>query len=131
MASVPYEPMNVEYLEEEFNGQGHGVTFEGIGDELVAKLRLENGGSAILMLPSGLITSYKSPMWHGGSIEILHSSVSESEENGGGGVVRGGVSVALAFDCGDNRFDAVSWALHDVRGNPSDSIQVPNYTFWR
>ncbi|CAK9319747.1 unnamed protein product [Citrullus colocynthis] len=120
VASVPYQPINVDYLEEEFNGQGHGVTFEGIGDECVAKLRLDNGGSAILMFPSGLITSYKSPMWHGGSLELLHSSV--SEDNNGDVVVQGGVSLAL--DCGSNRLEDVSWALHNVTGNPRESIQM-------
>ncbi|KAJ1398344.1 hypothetical protein SESBI_31184 [Sesbania bispinosa] len=28
VASVPYQPINFDYLEEEFNG--HGVTFEGV-----------------------------------------------------------------------------------------------------
>ncbi|XP_008441976.1 protein NDH-DEPENDENT CYCLIC ELECTRON FLOW 5 [Cucumis melo] len=120
VASVPYQPINVDYLEDEFNGQGHGVTFEGIGDECLAKLRLENGGSAILMFPSGLITSYKSPMWHGGSVELLHSSV--SEDKNGDVVVQGGVSVAL--DCGSHRLENVSWDLHNVKGNPRESIQV-------
>lgn len=96
------------------------MTFEGIGDECVAKLRLDNGGSAILMFPSGLITSYKSPMWHGGSLELLHSSV--SEDNNGDVVVQGGVSLAL--DCGSNRLEDVSWALHNVTGNPRESIQM-------
>lgn len=120
VASLPYQPINVDYLEEEFNGQGHGVTFEGIGDECLAKLRLENGGSAILMFPSGLITSYKSPMWHGGSLELLHSSV--SEDKNGDVVVQGGVSVAL--DYGTHRLEDVSWDLHNVEGNPRESIQV-------
>ncbi|XP_022966365.1 protein NDH-DEPENDENT CYCLIC ELECTRON FLOW 5 [Cucurbita maxima] len=120
VASVPYQPINVDYLEEEFNGIGHGVRFEGIGDECAAKLRLENGGSAIVMFPSGLITSYKSPMWHGGSLELLHSSVCEDEN--GDVIVRGGVSLAL--DCGSIRLDDVCWTLHDVKGNPRESIQV-------
>jgi hypothetical protein len=77
VASIPYQPINVDYLEGEFSG--HGVTFEGegFGDSCVAKMGLENGNTAILMLPSGLITSYKTPMWHGGTVELLHTSVSK------------------------------------------------------
>ena len=47
------------------------------------------------MLPSSLITSYKTPMWHGGTVELLHTSVSKGEN--GGAVIQAGVS--LAFDC--------------------------------
>ncbi|KAF4346466.1 hypothetical protein F8388_023324 [Cannabis sativa] len=38
-------------------------------------MALENGSTSIVMLPSGLITSYKAAMWHGGTDEMLHSSV--------------------------------------------------------
>ncbi|KAJ6761683.1 APOSPORY-ASSOCIATED PROTEIN C-RELATED [Salix koriyanagi] len=51
VASIPYQPINVDYLEEEFSG--HGVTFEGLGDSCVAKMTVENGSSVTLMLPSG------------------------------------------------------------------------------
>ncbi|KAJ6422638.1 hypothetical protein OIU84_027579 [Salix udensis] len=63
VASIPYQPINVDYLEEEFSG--HGVSFERLGDSCVAKMTVENGSSVTLMLPSGLITSYKARMWHG------------------------------------------------------------------
>ncbi|KAK8966720.1 hypothetical protein KSP40_PGU017500 [Platanthera guangdongensis] len=39
------------------------------------------GATANLMLPHGLITSYKPKMWHGGRVEVIHSLVSE-DENG-------------------------------------------------
>ncbi|XP_004296860.1 PREDICTED: uncharacterized protein LOC101315227 [Fragaria vesca subsp. vesca] len=74
-ASIPFQqPINVDYLEQEFSG--HGVIFKGIGDDCVAKMSLDNGSKAILMLPSGLITSYKATLWHGGTAELLQSSVS-------------------------------------------------------
>ncbi|OMO62326.1 hypothetical protein CCACVL1_22894 [Corchorus capsularis] len=84
---------------------------------------LENGSTATVMLPSGLITSYKAPMWHGGSVELLHTSVSEGDE--GEAVIQGGVSLAL--NCEDD--DEVSWSpsnwtLRDISGNSKDSIKV-------
>ncbi|KAH7522775.1 hypothetical protein FEM48_Zijuj07G0174200 [Ziziphus jujuba var. spinosa] len=126
---LPPQPLNVDYLENEFSG--HGVTFEGIGESCVAKMGLENGSSAILMLPSGLITSYKAAMWHGGTDELLHSSV--SEDASGAAAIEGGVSLAFnlaSFDGdGDGDGDQVSctptnWAVQDIRGDSKDSIQV-------
>ncbi|KAF4389068.1 hypothetical protein F8388_026797 [Cannabis sativa] len=67
------EKIAKEILQEEFSG--HGVTFQGIGDNCVAQMALENGSTSIVMLTSGLITSYKAVMWHGGTDEMLHSSV--------------------------------------------------------
>ncbi|XVF31231.1 hypothetical protein REPUB_Repub16aG0127600 [Reevesia pubescens] len=61
VASIPYQPINVDYLEGEFNR--HGFTFEGNDDSCVAKRRLDNGSTTTVMRPSGLITSYKAPMW--------------------------------------------------------------------
>ncbi|KAK9290724.1 hypothetical protein L1049_008898 [Liquidambar formosana] len=121
VASIPYQPINVDYLETEF--RGHGVTFAGLGDSCIVKMGLDNGSMATLMLPSGLITSYKAPMWHGGTLEVLHTSVSEGEN--GGAVIQGGVS--LAFNCatdGGVSWSPSTWALHDVRGSPQESIQV-------
>lgn len=112
----------MDYLEGEFSG--HGVTFEGIGDSCVAKMGLDNGSTATLMLPTGLITSYKTPMWHGGTVELLHTSVSEGDE--GEAVIQGGVSLALNCDDGDNEvpWSPSSWALRDIRGHSKDSIKV-------
>lgn len=127
-ASISYPPppqsLDVDCLEDEFGG--HGVTFEGIGDSCVAKMGLENGSSAILMLPSGLVTSYKASMWHGGTDELLHSSVSEAT---GGAAIEGGVSLAFNFASCDGYDNQVSWtptnwALQDIRGDSQDSIQV-------
>ncbi|KAE8678125.1 NDH-dependent cyclic electron flow 1 [Hibiscus syriacus] len=121
VASVPYQPINVDYLKGEFSG--HGVTFEGIGDNCVAKMGLDNGSRAILMLPSGLITSYKVPMWHGGTVELLHTSVSEGDE--GEAVIQGGVSLAL--NCEDDNevsWSPNDWVLRDVRGDSNESIKV-------
>ncbi|KAJ6291930.1 hypothetical protein OIU76_023926 [Salix suchowensis] len=121
VASIPYQPINVDYLEEEFSG--HGVTFEGLGDSCVAKMTVENGSSVTLMLPSGLITSYKARMWHGGTVELLQTSVSEGE--GGGAAIRGGVSPVLKFDSdGEISWSPSTWALQDIRGDSRDTIQV-------
>ncbi|KAJ7976371.1 putative NDH-dependent cyclic electron flow 5 [Quillaja saponaria] len=122
VASIPYQPNNVDYLEEEFSG--HGVTFEGIGDSCVAKMELENGSVATLLLPSGLITSYKAPMWHGGKVELLHTSVSEGQD--GDAVIKGGVSLAFNFqgDSDEVSWSPSKWALHDIRGTAEESIQV-------
>ncbi|KAF2306951.1 hypothetical protein GH714_022700 [Hevea brasiliensis] len=121
VASIPYEPINVDYLEEEFSG--HGVTFEDIGDSYIAKMKLENGSAATLMLPSGLITSYKAHMWHGGTVELLQTTVSKGED--GNPVIQGGVSLAFNFGSdGETLWSPSTWAVHAIRGSPQDSIQV-------
>uniref|UniRef100_A0A0F7CYY5 NDH-dependent cyclic electron flow 5 n=1 Tax=Melianthus villosus TaxID=377280 RepID=A0A0F7CYY5_9ROSI len=120
VASIPYQPINIDYLEDEFSG--HGVSFESVGNLCVAKMSLENRSTASLMLPHGLITSYKAPMWHGGTLELLHTSVSEGDD--GDAVIQGGVS--LAFTCVTEAFSwsPTTWSLCDIRGNASDSIQI-------
>ncbi|XP_030488347.2 protein NDH-DEPENDENT CYCLIC ELECTRON FLOW 5 [Cannabis sativa] len=121
VASIPYNPINVDYLEEEFSG--HGVTFQGIGDNCVAQMTLENGSTAILMLPSGLITSYKAAMWHGGTDEMLHSSVFEEEK--GSASIQGGVSLVLDFTTEyAHSWSPTNWALKNISGNSQHSIQV-------
>ncbi|XP_062093007.1 protein NDH-DEPENDENT CYCLIC ELECTRON FLOW 5 [Humulus lupulus] len=121
VASIPYNPINVDYLEEEFSG--HGVTFQGIGDSCVANMALENGSTAILMLPSGLITSYKAAMWHGGTDEMLHSSVFEEEK--GPASIQGGVSLVLDFTTGEGHsWSPTNWALQNISGDSQQSIQV-------
>ena len=125
VASVPYIPASVDYLETEFGG--HGVAFEGLGDSYVVKMGLENGSLASLMLPSGLITSYKAPMWHGGTLELLHTTVTEEQS---GALIQGGVSLAL--DCesdGGISWSPSSWILQDVRGNAEELIQVSSQFF--
>ncbi|XP_050369830.1 protein NDH-DEPENDENT CYCLIC ELECTRON FLOW 5 [Argentina anserina] len=123
VASIPFQqPINVDYLEQEFSG--HGVIFKGIGDDCVAKMSLDNGSKAILMLQSGLIASYKASMWHGGTVELLQSSVSQ-EAN----AIQGGVSVALeclTLNLGEEQvsWSPSKWGLHNIIGNPQDSIQV-------
>lgn len=126
--SYPEPPLNVEYLESEFGN--NGVSFTKLGsNSYVIKILLENGSAASVLMPSGLITSYKPKMWHGSSIEVLHTSVTERGSTYGydGGVhtIQGGVSLAL--DCvGENDFSwsPVSWLLTDVKGSSEDSIQV-------
>uniref|UniRef100_A0A0F7GYM7 NDH-dependent cyclic electron flow 5 n=1 Tax=Pelargonium transvaalense TaxID=158603 RepID=A0A0F7GYM7_9ROSI len=124
VASIPYEPVNQDYLEGEFSG--HGVTFEGIGDSCIAKMELENGSIAKLMLPSGLITSYKAHMWHKGIVELLHTSVSEGvADDADDAVIQGGISLALSFESDDQAsWSPSTWSLHQVRGRPAESIQI-------
>ncbi|KAK4359620.1 hypothetical protein RND71_021849 [Anisodus tanguticus] len=121
VASISYPPIDTEYLESEFSG--HGVTFTGVNDSCVVRMALENGSIANLMLPSGLITSYKAQMWHGGTMELLHTIVSEGQN--GSPVIEGGVS--LACNCENDEglsWSPSSWALHQVKGDPQGSIQV-------
>ncbi|KAI4348444.1 hypothetical protein L6164_009167 [Bauhinia variegata] len=122
VASVPYQPINVDYLEEEFSG--HGVTFEEVGDSCVAKMELANGSVATLLLPSGLITSYKALMWHGGKVELLHTAVSEGDN--GGAIIQGGVSLDFNFriDDGEVSWSPNNWILNSIKGDPEESIQV-------
>lgn len=129
VASVSsYQPINIDYLEEEFNG--HGVTFEGVGggsNSYIAKMELRNGSIANMLLPSGLITSYKAPMWHGGKVELLHTAVSEGEEYGDA-IIQGGVSLNFSFQSDDGgeevSWSPTNWVLHNIKGNSEDSIQV-------
>ncbi|KAI3523202.1 hypothetical protein L1887_01260 [Cichorium endivia] len=127
-ASIPHPPINVDYLETEFSG--HGTSFTSLGESCVVRMGLDNGSGATLMLPSGLITSYKARMWHGGLQELLHTSVSEGDDDRGA-VIRGGVS--LAFRCeggGDDdenlgvSWSPTIWSLRNVGGSPDESIQV-------
>lgn len=119
--SLPSSPINVKYLEREFSG--HGAAFEAIGDDCVVKMGLEEGSTANMLLPSGLITSYKPTMWHGGRAEVLHTLVSEDQN--GEAVVQGGVSMDLkcASD-GGFAWSPTTWALQDVRGSSDKFIQV-------
>ncbi|CAN4096704.1 unnamed protein product [Withania somnifera] len=121
VASISYSPIDTEYLESEFSG--HGVTFTRVNDSCVVRMTLENASIANLMLPSGLITSYKAQMWHGGTMELLHTTVSEGQN--GSPVIEGGVS--LACNCENDEgllWSPSSWALHEVKGDPQGSIQV-------
>nr|GMC93837.1 protein NDH-DEPENDENT CYCLIC ELECTRON FLOW 5 [Ipomoea batatas] len=120
---------NADYLETEFSGRAHGVTFTQISDSCVVRMALQSGSVANILLPSGLITSYKAEMWHGGVVEILHTSVSqgeEEEEEDGSAVIRGGVSVAV--DCYNDQglsWSPKTWAFHQLKGSPKeDFIQV-------
>ncbi|CAA3013876.1 NDH-DEPENDENT CYCLIC ELECTRON FLOW 5 [Olea europaea subsp. europaea] len=120
VASFSFPPIDVDCLASEFCIDG--VTFSGISDSCVIRMALENGSMANVMLPSGLITSFKVPMWHGGTMELLHTTVSEGENSGA--VIRGGIS--LAFNCQNDRgsWSPNIWALHQVKGTPQESIQV-------
>uniref|UniRef100_A0A0F7GZN8 NDH-dependent cyclic electron flow 5 n=1 Tax=Geranium maderense TaxID=28964 RepID=A0A0F7GZN8_9ROSI len=123
VASVTYQPINDEYLKEEFSG--HGVTFEGIGESCVAKMETENGSTASLMLPSGLITSYKAHMWHEGTVELLHTSVTEADDEEDA-IIQGGISLPLTFasDGGQEPWSPTAWSLHNVRGSPTNTITI-------
>lgn len=114
-------PINMDYLVREFSG--HGVSFESIGESCVVEMALDNGSLAKLMLPSGLITSYKPFMWHGTTLEVLHTTVSEGED--GEAVIQGGVS--MDFKCindGGMPWSPSNWTLRNVSGSSDKSIQV-------
>lgn len=117
-------PINVDYLETEFSG--HGVSFRGVGDSCAVKMVMENGSVATLMLPSGLVTSYKPIMWHGATVEVLQTTVSEGES--GEAVVRGGVSMDFKIHAGGCSIPWSSnhWSLQSVRGSSENSIQACN-----
>ncbi|CAL4944379.1 unnamed protein product [Urochloa decumbens] len=114
--------VNVEYLAAEF--AGHGVGFEPVGGSSCAvKMALSNGSVAHLLLPSGLVTSYKPAMWHGTVTEVLHTNVAEGP--GGRPVVRGGVSVDLRCASAAGGWSPNgAWSLRDVRGSPTTSIEI-------
>uniref|UniRef100_R7W2J0 Uncharacterized protein n=1 Tax=Aegilops tauschii TaxID=37682 RepID=R7W2J0_AEGTA len=121
-AAAPFPPPNAEYLAAEFSG--HGVTFEAVGDSCAVKMAVRNGSAAHLLLPSGLVTSYKPAMWHGAATEVLHTTVGEGP--GGRPVIRGGVS--MDFRCARDGPSPWSpggaWSLRAVRGGPTGSISV-------
>ncbi|XP_058722690.1 protein NDH-DEPENDENT CYCLIC ELECTRON FLOW 5-like [Vicia villosa] len=123
VASVPYQPINFDYLQQEFNG--HGVTFEEVGGSCMAKMELKNGSIATILLQNGLITSYKAPMWHGGKVELLHTAVSEGEF--GDAIIQGGVSLNFNFQSNDDdevSWSPTNWVLHNIKGNAEESIKV-------
>ncbi|XP_040378149.1 protein NDH-DEPENDENT CYCLIC ELECTRON FLOW 5 [Oryza brachyantha] len=122
-AAAPSSP-NVDYLAAEF--AGHGVSFEAVGGSCAVKMEVRNGSAAHLLLPGGLVTSYKPAMWHGAPTEVLHTTVAEGP--GGRAVIRGGVSMDLRCGAGDGGqppwSPGGSWSLRDVRGSPTGFIEV-------
>ncbi|WCJ43661.1 NDH-dependent cyclic electron flow 5 [Euphorbia peplus] len=121
VASIPYEPTNADdYLDKDIN---HGVTFQDVGNKSIAKMVMENGSKATFMLPNGLITSYKPRMWHGGTMELLQTSVSAGVD--GSPVIQGGVSLAFRFGNDDEiPWSPTSWSVHSITGTPQESIKV-------
>jgi hypothetical protein len=114
-------PVNVEYLTAEFSG--HGVVFEPVGGSCAVKMALTNGSVAHVLLPSGLVTSYKPAMWHGTVTEVLQTNVAEGP--GGRAVIRGGAAVDLHLaGAGGGWSPSGAWSLRDVRGSPTTSIEV-------
>ncbi|XP_018469861.1 protein NDH-DEPENDENT CYCLIC ELECTRON FLOW 5 isoform X2 [Raphanus sativus] len=113
-AASSYFPIDVEYLQREFSG--HGATFEDIGETCVAKLKLDNGSSANVMLTRGVVTSYKVKVWHGGKVELLHTWVDQEQEEV---VIRGGVSSAFSSSDETNE-----WSLHGITGDSENCVQV-------
>ncbi|CAN1132272.1 Protein NDH-DEPENDENT CYCLIC ELECTRON FLOW 5 [Linum perenne] len=115
-------PLNVDYLEQEFGG--HGVKFQTLEETCcVGKMKMSNGSSAKFLLPQGLITSYKPKMWHGGTMEVIQTSVAAAAAGGGdgGAVIQGGVSLAMRIGDG---WSPIGWGVADVRGDSSDCIEV-------
>ncbi|CAM8980892.1 unnamed protein product [Rhodiola kirilowii] len=127
VASIPLQPPSNDseaYLQAEFGGRG--VTFDAIGvidgqRSSVVKMELDNGTMATMMLPSGLVTSFKVKMWHGETLEMLHTQVSEGVD---GAMIRGGVCLDLSFQIDDGIWSPSGWRLLDVRGSSDTSIQV-------
>lgn len=122
-ASTSIQDTGLGYSENELKEQG--VTFTDIGNDCVVKMALENGNAAKLMLPSGLITSFRAQMWHGGTVELLHTSVSREENPT---VIQGGLSLALALenDAGVS-WSPNGWDLYQIKGDPQESIQVRSF----
>lgn len=125
-ATVSCPPLDPGSLENEYGV--HGVSFAAIGssdESCVVKMAMENGSVAKLMLPSGLITSYKPLMWHGGTMELLHTSVSEGDN--GEALIHGGVSLDFKIDLSGILWSPKTWDLRGVTGSPQEIIQVSLY----
>ncbi|KAH9603339.1 hypothetical protein KSS87_012985 [Heliosperma pusillum] len=122
IASYPHSEsqpsFNINYLETEFGC--NGVGFKDLGESYVMKMVLENGSAASLVLPAGLVTSYKPKMWHGSSVEVLHTSV--SQDLAGTPVILGGVSLLLEV-VSDQGFSwsPLNWVLNSVSRSSEDS----------
>ncbi|XP_010501154.1 PREDICTED: protein NDH-DEPENDENT CYCLIC ELECTRON FLOW 5 [Camelina sativa] len=116
-AASPAFPIDVEYLRREFSG--HGATFQDFGETCIAKLKLENGSSANVVLSRGMVTSYKVRVWHGGKVELLHTWVEQEEEDV---VIRGGVSSAFSSSDSDEIIN--DWRLHGISGDLKDCVQM-------
>lgn len=92
----------------------------------MVEMEVENGSSAKLLLPSGLITSYKPLMWHGGCMEVLHTIVSGDSDQESSASVQGGVGLHLNYTADEDGtcWSATDWAVHSVSAKPDDAIQV-------
>lgn len=121
ISSCPY--IDVDFPESELRARG--ISFTGIGDSCVLKMALKDGTTAKLVLPSGLITSFKPRMWHGGTMELLHTVVSQREgDAGAGALIQGGLSLALACQNDGVSWSPDAWTLHQVSGTPRESIKA-------
>lgn len=105
------------------------MTFETIGvtdgqQSSVVKMELDNGTMATVMLPSGLVTSFKLPLWHGETLEMLHTQVLKGVDDDDV-IVRGGISLDLSLQSDDiGIWSPSGWSLLDVEGSSDTSIQV-------
>ncbi|GLJ18069.1 hypothetical protein SUGI_0318790 [Cryptomeria japonica] len=106
---------DAEYLENEFGGRG--LKFSRIGGTCVAEMKVENGSSARIVLPYGLITSYQPFMWHGGCVEVLHTIVSSNS-------VQGGIGLVLNNNRDGSSWSARDWVVQGVSAKPEDAVQV-------
>nr|XP_029122974.1 protein NDH-DEPENDENT CYCLIC ELECTRON FLOW 5-like [Elaeis guineensis] len=125
LASKPSQ-VNVDYLEKEF--RGHGVSFESNGDNCVINMAMDNGSVANVVLPNGLITSYKPLMWHGAAMEVLQTAVSKGKN--GEAVIQEGASADIKLvNDGGIPWSPSTRSLQNVKRKSEDSIQAESSTF--
>ncbi|KAF9587473.1 hypothetical protein IFM89_003412 [Coptis chinensis] len=78
------------------------------------------------MLTSGLITAYKAHMWHGTTLEVLHTIVSEGE--GGAAVIQGGMFLDFRWSPMKALFNRRQWnfsmPVELVSRNSDDMVEV-------
>ncbi|KAH9331127.1 hypothetical protein KI387_003235, partial [Taxus chinensis] len=115
-SSVSYSMLNdAEYLENKFGGRG--LKFSRNRGTCLVQMTVENGSSARLVLPHGLITSYEPLMWHGGYVEVLHTIASANS-------LQGGIGLILNNAQDGSSWSATDWVVHSVSAKPKDAIQV-------
>ncbi|KAJ7514268.1 hypothetical protein O6H91_23G036000 [Diphasiastrum complanatum] len=113
-----------ESLQKKFAGS-KAVRFQQKGNLVMMELKAEKGSTARMLLPQGLITSYKPSMWHGGFEEMLHIETSEVD-----GVPKAEGGIGLNFSYADGEPGSILsessqiWELEDILEEPSGTVQV-------
>lgn len=124
IAASSAAPISADVHEERFGQKG--VSFKDAAGLSIVELKIENGSSARIVLQTGVVSSYKAAMWHGGVEEMLHTQVSASGI-AQGPVISGGIVLSVSeFEKAEESLLSTDqcWNVEEVTSDPSQYVQV-------